>query len=417
MRRIFPVEDTIVNKISFFFLACFLAFLPFARLYSELALIGLGMHTLVNLNIKRLTLLMNRHVLVMISLYLLGLIGIAYSPDIKEALNVAGRQLAILIFPVVLVLNTIDLERYKLILLKIFAFACVAAMLYLYVAAFYMMYHMNLGFSSLFSPDFMNHNFSLPIHLHATYLAMYAAFAVIIFLYFFQKSDHLLSRIFYITCMIILLAGIVQLSSRAALIVLLLIINVIFPFFLLDGKKRVRFIMVMAVLSAGTLFSIYNIDSFKVRYVGELKNDLGIDTLNVEFTEPRVDRWRAEMELIKKSPITGYGSGSEKSLLKKKFFEKQFYISYSLDFNSHSQYLSFLLNMGIIGLSGFLFVLGYSFWMAWKSKDIIFLGFMIIIIVISFSENILFLNKGIFFYSFFLSLFLLTLSRGSKSGI
>jgi len=169
------------------------------------------------------------------------------------------------------------------------------------------------------------------------------------------------------------------------------------------------------VLSTFTLLSIYNVDSFKTRYVGELKNDLGIDTLNVEFTEPRVDRWKAQMELIKGSPVVGYGSGSEKKLLKKKFLEKQFYIAYAGDYNSHSQYLSFLLNMGILGLGVYLFVLCYGFSFAWKDRDIIFLGFMIIISVVSFSENILFLNKGIFFYSFFLSLFLFTCSKNAKA--
>ena len=415
MKRIFLIEDTVINKISYYLLVCFLIFLPFRMLYSELALIALGLHTLVNFKIKRLRLLLNMHVIAMTSLYLLGLLGILYSPDIKEAINVAGRQLAILLFPVLLVLNGIDLKKYKSGLLKIFGLTCVATVLYLYADAFYTMHHMHLSFISLFSPDFMNHNFSLPIQLHATYLSMYVTFAVIIFLYLFQKNSNISLRIFFGICIIILLAGMIQLSSRAALIVLFLIINIIFPLFLLSGKKRVRFIMITTILSVGTLFSIYNINSFKSRYVGELKNDLGIDTMNVEFTEPRVQRWRAEMELIRKSPLIGYGSGSEKKILKKKFFEERLFISYSLDFNSHNQYLSFWLNMGILGLAGFLFVLAYSFSFAWKEKDICFLGFMIIISVISFSENILFLNKGIFFYSFFLSLFLFTTNRNIKA--
>jgi O-antigen ligase len=352
--------------------------------------------------------------MVMTSLYLLGLIGILYSPDVKEALNVGGRQLAVFLFPVLLALNSIDLNKYKPSLLKIFGITCIGTTLYLYARAFYTIYNAHLPAKTLLGENFMNHNFSLPIHLHATYLSMYLALAVIIFIYLFQKSNKLLQRILYSICIFILFGGMIQLSSRAALIALL-IVNIILPAFLLERKKRIRTITAVTVLSAITLLSIYNIDSFKSRYVRGLENELGIDTLYAEYTEPRVERWQAEMELIRKSPVIGFGSGSEKKLLKKKFLEKKLYVPYARNFNSHSQYLSFLLNMGIIGLVGYLFVLSYSFFFAWKARDIVFLGFLITISMISFSENILFLNKGIFFYSFFLSLFLFTTGKNEYS--
>lgn len=414
MRKILFIEDTLSNKISYYLLVYFLIFLPFRIIYSELALAALGLVTLVNFKINRLPLLLNKHVIVMGSLYLLGLIGILYSPDIREALHVAERQLAILVFPIVLVLNGIDLAKYRSRLLMIFGLTCVATILYLYAAAFYTIHFGHLPLKNLFSIDFMNHNFSLPIQLHATYLSMFATLAVTVFLYLFQKADKLSLRIFYSICVIILLAGMIQLSSRAPSFAILFIINIVYPVFLLGKKKRVGVIIAAAILTAGTLFSIYNINSFKSRYVGELKNEFGMDTVNAEFTEPRAERWKAELELIKRSPLTGYGSGSEKKLLKQKFFEMKLYLPYALNFNSHSQYLSFLLNMGLLGLAGYLFVLGYGFLFAWKEKDFIFLGFMVIISVVSFSENILFLNKGIFFYSFFLSFFLLGRNPGTK---
>jgi len=408
MTPLFLIDDSLPNKISYYLLVCFVIFLPFQMLYSELALIALGLWTLVNLQKKRWLFLLNKQVMVMASVYLLGLIGILYSPDIKEALNVSERQLALLLFPVLLVLNGIDLDKYKAALLKLFAASCVVAVCYLYIVALHTIDVDHLSISAVFTQDFTNHKFSLPIQLHATYLSMYATFSIIILLYFFQKDSQPVWRVFYALCMLLLLAGIIQLSSRAPLIALLFIVNIIFPVFLLRGKKRMRFIVGISLLSAATLFFICNNDSLKSRYVGELKNDLGIDTANVEYTEPRMIRWAAEMELIKKSPVFGYGSGSEKKLLHQKFIDKQLYIAANLNFNSHSQYLSFWLNMGIPGLVNYLFVLCYGFWLGWKEKDIIFVGLMAIISMVSFSENILFLNKGIFFYSFFIALFFLS---------
>lgn len=413
MRKLFLIEDSLSNTISYYLLVCFLAFLPFKMQFSEGFLIAFAAVTLFTLKKKRLTLLLNKRVLILTGLYLLGLIGILYSPDIKEALNVSGRQLAVLLFPVLFAANGIELNKYLTALFKIFAFSCVAAIIFLYSVAFYSIFSSHIPASSLFSQAYMNHNFSLPIQLHATYLSMYAAFAVIILLYFFLAGSGTGLRIFYVCCMLVLLSGIVQLSARAPLIALLFVVLFIFPFFLLEGKKRIRLIIGMTALSAAVLFSILHVDSFKTRYVGELKNDLGMDTLNVEFTEPRVIRWSAEMELIKTSPVFGYGSGAEKTLLHKKFMEKQLYIAASREFNSHSQYLSFWLNMGLVGLAAYLFVLCYGLWLAWKEKNILFLGFMAIISMVSFSENILFLNKGIFFYSFFISCFFLTSKKAT----
>jgi len=109
-----------------------------------------------------------------------------------------------------------------------------------------------------------------------------------------------------------------------------------------------------------------------------------------------------------RSPVIGHGSGSEKRLLKDMYFKKRLYNSYLLELNAHNQYLSFLLKSGVLGLLIFFFTLGYGFWTAWNNRDIVFTAFMLLISVVSFSENMLDVNKGIFFYAFFFSVFLFT---------
>ena len=406
-------NDTTANKISYYHLAAFLILLPFDFFYSQLVMISFAIHTIIHLKKYRLRLVFSKPVLVVASLYILGLLGFLYSPDIKEAGNEATKQLAILLFPILLILNGLDLERYKYGLLKIFGFTCVGTILYLYIDAIHTLHYFHLPLSSLFTLAFMNHNFALPIGLHATYMSMYAALSLVSFLYFIHIANTFSQRVLYSFGIIILGAGLLQLSSRAVFISLLIIVNFVLPFFLLKGKRRIFFIITAFVFSAVVLFGIYYIDSFKVRYISELKGDLGKKSMNSEITEPRLLRWKAEMELISKRPVFGYGSGSEAGLLKEKFFEKQFFISYLQEFNSHSQYLSFLLKAGIVGLALYLYVLYFGLNQAWRKRDIIFMGFMLIIAIVSVSENILDVNKGIFFYSFFMPVFLLSYSKNS----
>src|SRR5258708_35886007 len=48
MKEVFYIDDTPGNKISYYFMLVFLVTLPFDRLYSELALIGLLLHTVIH---------------------------------------------------------------------------------------------------------------------------------------------------------------------------------------------------------------------------------------------------------------------------------------------------------------------------------------------------------------------------------
>ncbi|MEO6541429.1 MAG: hypothetical protein ABIN74_10575, partial [Ferruginibacter sp.] len=81
MKKIFFINDTTENKISFYHLACFLVVLPFDFFYSEIILISFGLHTLLHAKRENLKNIFSKPVLVLISLYLLGLVAMLYSPD------------------------------------------------------------------------------------------------------------------------------------------------------------------------------------------------------------------------------------------------------------------------------------------------------------------------------------------------
>lgn len=410
MKKIFFIQDNIENKISFYHLALFLAALPFDYFYSELILISFSLHTLIHVKRGDIKNIFSKPVLVLISLFLLNLLAIIYSPNQHEGFNLTIRQLSILLFPVLFAISHLSLEKYRAQLLSVFGFSCTLTVLYLYFDALHTISAFHLPAASLFSLNFMNHNFSLPIGIHATYLSVYLAFSIISFLYLLLTGKIMKQKWVYIIASAIMLAGLLQLSSRAVFIAFLVVVNLIFPLMLFKGRNRSFLFLITSLISIAVLFLIYNIDSFKTRYMSELKTDLTGEVKIIENTEPRIARWEAIMELVKRSPVIGYGNGAEPDLLKEKYFEKGFYISYLNEFNTHNQYLAILLRTGIIGLLLFLFILYFGYASALKRKDLLLLSFMITVTLVSLSENLLDLNKGIFFYSFFLS-FLLVRGR------
>ena len=405
MKLQFVIKDTLENKVTYYHLAAFVIFLPFDRFYSELVLLSLFLHTLIHINKSRVSSALTFQNLILSSVFLLNLAGLIYSSDKSEALKNIERQLAIFLFPIIFSLTGLDWQQYKMRILKIFGLTCVLTILYLYANAIHIILSNKLPFSSLFTLPFINHNFPAPIGLHATYFSMYVALSAAAFLHLFLEEKKNYYRLFYAFAICILLAGLVQLASRSVLIATVILVLLAFPLLMTSRMLRFRFIIVSVLVLLISILGITRIDSFKKRYVAEFKNDLTQASINNEILEPRIIRWRYTLQLIKHSPVIGYGSGTEKRLLKEKYFENKLYNSYLNELNSHNQYLSIALKTGILGLLVFLLTLFYGFRRAWHKKDIILAGFLIIISIVSFSENILDVNKGIFFYAFFFSFF------------
>ena len=406
MKKIFYIKDTQANKISYYHLLAFLCALPFDQFYSELILISLLAHTLIHLKKEKLFSIEIKFFLPA-TLFAVNIICTIYSIDKSQAYKDWGKQLALFLFPLIFSLTAIDINKYKMPLLKGFGFVCAGVIIYFFIDAIRTIHYHHLPIKSLFSSAFNNQNFSAPLNLHATYFSMYCAIAFVAFFSQLIHSSSKLNTFYYSIFCLILLAGILQLASRSVLFSLFIIINFLIPFFLLTGRHRKKFIIFSYLLSAIVLTSFAKISTYKNRFLNSLEQDLKVDDNNIEnISESRATRWECAFQLINQSPLTGYGSGSETMILQQKYFEKRLYNSFIHELNAHNEYLSMMLKFGITGCILYLFILFYGFKNALAQKDILFWSFLLIVTVVSFSENILDVNKGIFFFSFFFSFFL-----------
>jgi O-antigen ligase len=411
MKEIFCTNDTPANKISYYHMLAFLCALPFDQFYSELILVSLLVHTLIHLTKEKLFSVRTDYMLPAL-LYIPVIICTFYSTDKNQAFKDWEKQLALLLFPLIFSVSGIDFKRYTIPLLKGFGLSCIAVIIYFFADALITIRYYKFPVKSLFSIAFTNHNFSAPFDLHATYFSMYCGVSLVAFIYLLIYSTKKYQQFFYITGCCILLAGLIQLSSRSVLIALFFIINFLMPFFLLNGSIRKKFIIISCSLSVLIICSFAKIGSFKNRFVYSLKQDLTIDkNIPQNILESRATRWHAAFELIGQSPLKGYGTGSEVNVLQQKYFEEHLNNSYLHQLNAHNEYLSLMLKFGVAGVLLYLFVLYAGFKNAILQKDIFFCSFLVLTAVVSFSENILDVNKGIFFFSFFFSLFLNTSAK------
>jgi O-antigen ligase len=405
MNKLLPYRDSLNNKVSYFHLMLLMASLPFDMFYSHLILISFALHTLIHLNKNRIKPVFKLRTLILQSVFFMTLLSTIYTINPGVAFNEWGREITIFMFPLLFCLSQVDLKKYRPQLLMAFALVCTATIIYLYMDAILVIRHYKLPYSTLFSNVFVNHNFSEPIGMHATFFSMQVTLALVYLLTLLIKGRLFFHRLFYVLCCIVLTAGLIQLCSKTVFIVLIIVINAGVPYFLLKGAGRKKFILIAASISALAFGVILNTETFRNRYISGLKDDLSAVQVN-ETTDTRLARWKVAGELIGKSPMIGYGAGSEIGLLHEGFYNKQMYSSFLNHLNAHNQYLSILIKSGIIGLLCYLATLAFGFNFAFRRGDILFFTFMMLIAFVSLSETMFDVDKGVFYYAFFFSFFI-----------
>ena len=414
MKEIFYIEDTPAGRISYYLLLVFVTTLPFDRIFSELALIVLLLHTLIHLRKGDVSWSFRWLGWMSAALYLLTMAGTLHTWGLKDAWPEWEHQLALLLFPLIVWFSRLDWQFYRSRLLKAFAFSCLFTAVYLYGVTLYDIYSHGESLSALFTKPHMNHYFSHPIDLHATYYSAYLALSVVVFAdrLFRQPAGKParvgggLVRLGYSLAMLVCLFTIFQLASRAVCIATVAIVNLMIPVYLVKGRVRWRLIIAIFSLTLMSLLVVWRNNHLHSRYLVQLKQDLRSDTGAILDPEPRMARWQCAWELIRASPWIEYGTGAEVRQLKERYYAHHLMISYTLGLNAHNQFLSFWLKTGIFGMLIYLTVLLLAFREAWRRRDIYLMAFVFIIACISLSENILDVNKGIFFFSMFFTLLL-----------
>lgn len=416
IKSLFLIDDTLENKISYYHLMLMMAMLPFDLFFSHILFISFALHTLIYLKKEMLKTLFTLRNLLLQSIFLVTLAGCSYTSYSKQAGIDLSRQLMILLFPVFIALTNLNLNKYRDNLLHLFSWVCVGTICYLYLHAFYLIHYFRIPMNALFSGLFINHKFSAPINIHATFLSLQIAVALFYMLYRLIKQHQGVQKWISLFGAIVLFAGIVQLGSKAVIAVVLVGIIAILPYLMLPKVKRLKYIMVAGAALVVIIATVLTINSFRQRYVGGLEADLS-DSSNYETVEPRIVRWKAALEVADHKLITGYGTGAEIPVLSDQYFDQKLYVSYLYHLNAHNQYLSFLLTTGIIGLIIYIITLTWGIKSAIKQRDMVFVMFMLLLITVSFSESILNAEKGIIFYSLFFSFFIFSMPDIAGKGI
>lgn len=414
MKKLWLINDSVTNQITYYHILLFFVCLPLDRFFSELIFASLAIHTLINIKKANLKRVYEPRVLIVQAVFFVTLFSTIYSTNFKRAVDDLGMQAHILFIPMVFAIHQSLITKYKRHLLSGFAWGCVLVLMVLFGIVLATIRHFHLPLSFIYTASFINHNFSKPVGIHATFFSVLLVAAVVILFQELLAEHNKLSKLISILGMGVLFAGLIQLSSKSAIISLIIVACIFAPIYLFKGKKRLVLLGASLAITILAALVVLRYDSLKTRLFSDLESDVDMSRIAV-VTDSRLDRWKATMHTVKAKPIFGFGTGTEKEVMEQTYFYNKLYHSFIHQLNAHNEFLSLLIKSGCIGLAVYIFTLGYSLVLSIKNKDLLLTTCVALMISTSIAENALDANKGIFFYSAFFSMLLLTAKTAFKS--
>jgi O-antigen ligase len=249
---------------------------------------------------------------------------------------------------------------------------------------------------------FLYEELSKPIGFLPVYLSIYFCIALLIAFEDLKSSKNY--KALYGLVIVILTAELFLLSAKGPLLILLVIAGFyLFRFF----RNRVSFFSSLVIVSI-IFCSVYFVPAISFR-IKSMISEIG-DQSYLKETETgnwhRLHLWKTSLNLVEKKMFFGYGLfGSEKVLAAELNKKGKAY------FNSHNQYLMFLMATGVFGLAFIVFSIYCQLRVSILKKDAFYLCFLITIALILITENFLSRHKGLILYSFFNSIYFFSLKK------
>jgi O-antigen ligase len=341
------------------------------------------------------------------SLYIVSVISLLYTLDINKGLRfMTETRLSGLVFPLIFlmlsnrreVFNNTVLNKLKKIFLDstfVFCIIFLGFLLYKLITDTPPFYVHKADF-------FRNTLIDLPlIGNDPIYTSVYLGVAIIFLFSFFKKKkkESALKTLSYLTIYLLVL---ILLSSKMAIISLLILGFVALNYKLKIKKTYKVFIFFFFIIIS---FSIIQLSpNLKYRF-----NELFQESTYKEFnrkksTSLRISIYKCGYGIVKENFFFGVGVGDVPEALSSCYKTISFYLVEN-KFNSHNQFLSILLGTGIIGFAFFIIFLVFNLIKSNNINDSTLFYLLIFYILNFLSENLLERQNGIILFYFLICFF------------
>lgn len=319
-------------------------------------------------------------------IYLLGFVN---TSDIDEGLSFILKNLSFLAFP--LIFGSFYEQINKKLLLNAFLLGlCIVNIYLIYLFIYY--YNFGERFYMVVTKEIY----------HSTYLGMYNAFAFWICVWSYKKNNN--NKLFLLFAFLFSCSAI--LTSSRIVFILILISLVLSVFIILKSRLKRLILSALIILMSTSALLFSPAINQKFSQLVEI-NKVGFDRNNYQSVSSRFGKIEAATKVLNDNLLFGTGTGDMMNSLVERYKEMKFTMGYKYRYNPHNQYLTNLVRNGIIGGGICLFTIFLlPFYISIRSKNMLLFTFCCTISIVSLTESILEVHKGITFYVFFITLLL-----------
>ncbi len=336
------------------------------------------------------------------TIYLLLLLSVTYSEDLNFSIKKLETMVSLFVFP--FIFSFFSKQNGNLLIQKIknsksFLIYYISAVLLLNFVFFSIFWFGEFTFfDTIKHYAYLIDNKLGKYNIHSIYMSMHICVSIIFSLIIIMKNTNKKVNLFLIIAILLQLFFLLILNKKGPILSLIVIIA-LYTFY--RGNRLSKFIFIASLvlltitISANTKNRNQFIELFRINDIEESK---------ATSTNIRYSIYKYTLDTFKKQRLFGYGVGDSKNELLK-VYKKNSLILYENEYNTHNQYLSFLLSVGLFGLLIISITFYYLLRKGFRLSNFLFLGIFLFYLIEMFSENILERENGVIFYSFFICLF------------
>ena len=387
MNFIYKVRSKYAAPVSSWALVLMLVFLPYSR---TLGTVGILLFVLAAVLIPGP--LRIKITWPLLALWVLSLIGLAWTSQQDYGMNLLIRQLPLLLIP--LAFGKVPEVSGPMLRKSTWVFTgslAVASLLTLVLG--WLEFQKTGEYKSLFY-----HDLSGQIGLSALYLSLFVVMAsALLIRQIFESETTRTQLILSGFCLLFFLGMLVLLSARASILAWLFLAFFSLIWFWKNPKSRFIKYAIPIVLLIGAA-AVFTVPLLRERFQEAINFENRFSLAGFGGgTSFRLAKWESAWKCIQAAPLFGHGTGDVQFVLDQQYkIEGKFQL---LDYNAHNQYLQTWLGLGLPGL---LLLMASFFTLIRYSKDrFLALAFSGIWGICIFTESMLQTQKGIYFFALF----------------
>ncbi len=398
MSKAIRIKEWMAEGNLIFFAGILLAFvLPFGKAYVP-PFIGLFVLSVIispgfgRISLKGIT---RNYLIFFTFFYVLHIIGLIWTGNMKYAFSDLEIKLSMLIIPLVFLFSPGKYFNAGFIrgISVSFFIGCFVSLL---ISGFFALNLYNE------TGDICSFYYSTSSYfMHTSYISLYIVFAL--YALYTHKFKH--SATFYVLCImaVFLIFYLNLLSSKAGFMTFALAMVIILIEILLKRKwnKLIVTFVIPAVVFAGSLYFFPVSASRVLRAVDTLGNSDSESFKKGESTADRVLIWKAALELSKENVFIGTGTGDIKDELIKTYKKKGLVYPVQFNLNAHNQFLQSFIALGALAVILLLTILIIPLWLSFRKRKWLYFAFICFFTFNILVESMLEVQAGIVFFTFF----------------